>query len=175
MSNALPAPTPAPGVTTASQWKNQVKAHPVQVPSGNTCLMRKVGLQVFVSQGMIPNSLMPIVQAAITKGQPPSQKDLEKLPSETLMNDMIDLIDKVTLFCVMEPRVHSVPIDDNRQIIPIGDPRRHSDVLYVDEVDLEDKMFIFNVAVGGTTDLERFRQESSAHVEAVPGREDVVN
>ena len=94
MSNALPAPAPSPGVTTASQWKNQVKAHPVQVPSGNTCLMRKVGLQVFVSQGMIPNSLMPIVQAAITKGQPPSQKDLEKLPSETLMNDMIDLIDK---------------------------------------------------------------------------------
>lgn len=174
MNQQLPPPATSgatPAATPVQSWKAKVKGHAIQVPSGNVCLMRKVGLQVFMKQGIIPNSLMPIVQKAISQGKPPSNKDLEALSSnESLMDDMMELMDEVTLFCVIEPRVERVPRDDQGAIIPIGDDRRSDNLLYVDEVDIEDKMFIFNVAVGGTSDLERFRQESAAHMEDVSGR-----
>lgn len=44
---------------------------------------------------------------------------------------------------------------------------RDPDFLYAAEVDFMDKMFIFNYAVGGTRDLERFRQEYEQSVDSI--------
>jgi len=37
---------------------------------------------------------------------------------------------------------------------------RQDDLVYADMIDIEDKMFIFNFAVGGTRDVEQFRAGS---------------
>jgi len=49
--------------------------------------------------------------------------------------------------------------------IPFDD--RSPEFLYCSEVDFEDKMFIFQYAVGGTRDLERFRQEYSESLDSI--------
>lgn len=151
--------TGAPQVTSASAWKKQTSAGtPLVVPSGNTCLVRTPGMQVFVRRGMIPNSLMPIVQEAIQKGKPPSNKALNLEQTPEMLEEMMEVMDNVTIYCVVEPKVAPAPADDEE---------RDENILYVDEVDFMDKLFIFQYAVGGTADLEKFRKESGFDMGAV--------
>jgi len=157
--------TGAPEVTSAKQWKKKTsKGTPLVVPSGNTCLVRTPGMQVFIKQGLIPNSLMPIVQEAMSKGRAPKNMELDTNKNPELLNEMMDLMDAVTVYCVIEPKVAPEPAEG---VV------RDEDTLYVDEVDFNDKMFIFQYAVGGTSDLAKFREELSEHMEAVPTGEDV--
>lgn len=154
-------------VTSASQWKSKsAQGGELKVPSGNVCLVRKPdGMRVFMSKGMIPNSLMPIVQNAIAEGTKGNSKPVDpaKLMEEVLSDpqklaDMIGLIDAVVVDTVLEPKVAAVPenYDD-----------RDDDVLYVDDIDMDDKMFIFQFAVGGTRDLESFRREQESTMAVV--------
>ena len=160
----------APQATTASSWRQQTReGTPLVVPSGNTCLVRpSSGLDMFVRNGHIPNSLMPIIQDAINKGKPPTMDQLDLEANPDLLESIIELTDTACIFMVLEPQIRPVPKDEAGEAIPFNQ-RDEGDYLYVDEVMFEDKMFIFNWAVGGTADLETFRQELSAGLEPVPG------
>jgi hypothetical protein len=102
----------------------------------------------------------------------------------------VDLAAKVTVHVVTQPKLTAVPLvlnpvtgepeldDDLRPIeMPIEDrPKTRFDpetnepvqIIYVDQVDLMDQMFILQFVVGGVTDLESFR---SGIAEAVGGLE----
>lgn len=167
-------PKAAEEPTSVEGWKAKGQTLVLHVPSGNKALVRNPGIKAFLSAGILPNSLMPIVTEALERGKPPSLSAFQgKITTDPQMvQEMLESVDKVTLYCVIEPQVHPVPTwdltdlsQDNCTAEQIGqeapqkkDPRR----LYVDEVDLEDKMFIFQWAVGGTRDLERFRKEYSS-------------
>lgn len=158
--------------TSVEGWKAR-KSLVLHVPSGNKALVRNPGIKAFLTAGILPNSLMPIVTEALERGQPPSMSAFQdKVKTDpTLLQEMLESVDRVTLHCVIEPQVHPVPTwdltdhaEDRCTAEQVGqeapqkkDPRR----LYVDEVDLEDKLFIFQWAVGGTRDLERFREQYS--------------
>lgn len=145
-------------VTDIGTWKSAgPQGTKLMLPSGNVCLCTNPGLQVFLEEGMIPNSLMAIVLESVNegKGAPPSKlKEVENDPD--MLRDAIALANAVTLRCVLAPPIAPVPAE--------GEPR-DPDRLYVDELDLNDKMFVFQWVVGGTRDLERFREETSALVE----------
>lgn len=165
--------------TSAEGWKAKSTSLVLHVPSGNKALVRNPGIKAFISAGILPNSLMPIVTEALERGQPPSMSAFQdKVKTDPkMLEEMLDSMDKVTLHCVIEPQVHPMPTwdltdlaEDNCTAEQVGqeapqkkDPRR----LYVDEVDLEDKLFIFQWAVGGTRDLERFREEYASGVAAL--------
>ena len=93
-----------PTVTPAATWKSKAaKGGELQVPSGNVCLVRKPdGMRVFMAKGMIPNSLMPIIQSAIdagTKGEAkpvdPADMMAKVMESPDMIADMIELVDAV--------------------------------------------------------------------------------
>lgn len=149
------------GPTSASEWKKKATVGTlVTVPSGNEVRVRTPGMQVFLSQGVIPNGLMPFIQEAMKQGEAPTEEASSKLMEDPeKLQEILDLADSVALYCFIEPRLENVPLDDEGLIIPVGDDRRDEDTLYVDEVDLTDKLFIFQFAVGGTAPLEKFRQE----------------
>ena len=180
---------PARKATAASKWKKQ-KGEELTLPSGNVALVKRPGPQALLSDGIMPDTLMPIVQQAISKGMGMKPKDIN-IEDPKAVADMLDAIDRLLSKVVVEPEVayHKClqPVDmggvtagpaheawvfideDIRdgetecsncgQVHPDGD-----EVVYADEVDLEDKMFIFQYAVGGTRELERFRREHSAGV-----------
>jgi hypothetical protein len=143
------------GPTSATQWKKSSAAGtPIRVPSGNVALLKRPGMQVFLAQGIIPNSLMSFVNDSLKTGKPKTE-DLD-LNAQT-MKDLMALVDAVTVECCLEPKVHPVPSDPRGN--PMIERSRDPELLYVDEVDVEDKMFIFNYAVGGTSDVDSFRKE----------------
>lgn len=178
--NRRPRPASVKGAeaqpTTASAWRqNAEQGTPLVVPSGNTCLVRaSSGLQAFVKKGNIPNSLMPIVQESIKKGQAPTMGDLEGDDPQQLIQDIMEMADNIVLTVVIQPKLLPVPTrlnDEDEEIeIPLHERSDPGEALWVDEVDFEDKFFIFNWAVGGTADLEKFREEFGSVMGPVPGR-----
>lgn len=163
------APSAAPEVTSASAWRGKTSAgSPLVVPSGNTCLVRVGGgLEAFITQGLVPNSLMPIIQEAMSKGKPPTQEEVSGLATEEGLTDVIEMLDRVALRCVVEPKLAPIPRDEDGVPLAWEDREELEEMLWVDEIVFEDKMFIFNYVVGGTADLERFRQELTGAVEAL--------
>ena len=86
-------------------------------------------------------------------GFTPGEADMLRKSMATFSAEqMIHVLDRIVCACVVKPRIEMTPNDPTR--------RKHG-VVYCDMVDLDDKLFLFNYVVGGTRDLERFRQESA--------------
>lgn len=166
-------------VTPAAEWKKPSKGVELEVPSGNVALVRPVGMQAFLQKGIIPNSLRDIAMEAISGKKTAPQMKMDDMSSEKI-EDMLVLFDSVTCYCVIEPKVTPVPVwqnanpdgeyftNDERkvgQVVPL--PERDSEPLWVDEVNLDDKIFIFQFACGGTRSVEQFREEFSLSLDAV--------
>lgn len=158
-------------VTSASAWKKTAEEDnepiPLEVPSGNTCLVRPVGMQAFLAENLIPNSLLGIITTTLDKAEKGETIDEDVLiegfiadirTDPAKLADMIKMADACTLYCVLQPEVLPSP--------KVNEPRL-PDKLYVDEVDLDDKLFIMNFAVGGSRDLEPFREKLAEGVDAM--------
>jgi hypothetical protein len=155
--------------STAKTWKRS-SGEDLALPSGNVALVKRPGMLEFIKKGVVPDTLLPTVDEAIKKGKglPPSEtENLLKDPSKIAA--MEEMMNKVVVLCVVEPEVR-LHTDDDGDVIPEAD--RDEDVIYTDDVDLEDKIFIFQFASGGTRDVERFRQESGIGLGGVHASED---
>lgn len=160
--------------TPVKEWKKPTLA--LELPSGKIASARNPGMKAFLSAGLIPNSLIPIVTEALSKGESPSggasnvaKRHLEKKLNDQLKADpkmiqeILEAIDNITVYCFLTPKVHPVPVrevpDGEGGVTLVEAPEdKQDDELYVDDVDFEDKVFVFNWAVGGTRDLAKFRQ-----------------
>lgn len=156
--------------TSPKEWKGKRTALDLELPSGNVCKVQVVGAQAFLRAGTIPNSLLPIVTQALEQAQ---KGKTQKLDSEAIMREVaqdpkklteiFEMADAVTVMTVIEPRVEPVPVADESGEVPERDP----ELLYVDDVDDEDKFFIMQFAMGGSRDLERFRDELASNVDSL--------
>lgn len=164
------------GVTSVADWKDRPNELPL--PSGKVCLCRKPkGLHDFLVQGTIPNALMPIVQKALGGKRPQDEEMAELLKNPEALTAVLGLADHICVSMVVEPKVQPVPLDDDGAPIPMegrdawlkkqGRTESAADLLWVDEVDMDDKMFILQYATGGTKDLETFRGQQAERLEAL--------
>lgn len=149
-------------VTSAMEWKKDQRGV-IDLPSGKTARLRRTSIQTLMAAKMIPNNLMGIVQEALNKGK------LEMDPADFLkdpdkMSDMLELVDIVVVHCVLEPVIHATPKDEDE---------RDDDLLYVDEIDDEDRSFIFQYATGGTSDVAKFRAEASEQLGSIQSQQTV--
>lgn len=163
-------------VSSARGWKKN-KGEELELPSGNVALVKRPGPQALLSKGILPDTLMPIVQQAIRSGKGLKPQDIgDSLKDPDAIVSMLDAMDRLLVEVVVEPKVayHKRLVDDIWEIIPVAE-RNEDELIYTDDVDEEDKMFVFNYAVGGTRDLERFRSEQAARMgdlSNVSGNED---
>jgi hypothetical protein len=142
-------------VTKASDWAQSVApvGTKVLLPSGNVCLAYNPGIEAFIQTGAIPNALMPAVMEAINSGkgiEPSKAQEMSEDPE--MLRQILDFADAATVQAVLEPEVQHVPEDGKRK----------PGILYVDKVDIADKMFLLQWVIGGTRDLERFREQSAS-------------
>lgn len=173
--------------TSARGWKKVSKGEPLELPSGNVALVRRPGLPELMAAGVFPDSLTPIAQRAAEagksgKGKKNADAEAERAMREVMgdpdkMAEMMDVFDRATAMCVVEPKCIYYKDAETGKIL--DEEQREAaaqlagfdsaeDVVFSDEVDSTDKMYIFNFAVGGTRDLEQFRQQ---HGELVEGLE----
>lgn len=149
-----------------------------ELPSGITVQVRNTGgLQAFLSAGIIPNSLMSIVK----KGMAGNQVGAEEIMPDgeidpALLSDMNELLNKIANRVIVDPVFNLVPSAEDMKKWNKSNPNkkvsspeelRRDDLLYVDELPEEDKMFIFQWVTGGTRDLERFREQHAASMDTL--------
>lgn len=175
------------GATTAKAWRASKAKDPIELPSGNLAFIRRPGMEKFLSAGYIPDSLAAEIRAQINGKTPkpviPQGTD-DKGPDMGDVEDMLMAMDRCVAFCVVSPEVawhkRSVmtrgddnierpALDDNgREVVEdIPEDDRDEDLLYTDELDQDDKNFIFQYAVGGSPDLARFREATALAVASV--------
>lgn len=160
-----PAVRATAGVSSPADFKQRTGGL-LTLPSGFTVkVQNKGGMRSFLQSGMIPNSLMGVIHESIEKGKEPTEKEIAKLigvgEDETdlsVIEDMLEMTNRVVCNVVVEPEVHPVPADEKK---------RNENLLYVDELSEEDRMFIFQWVTGGTRDIERFRKEQAASMDAL--------
>ena len=156
----------------------------VRLPSGNVARVRHVGPEAFLGSGVMPDRLTPIIDKAIHSKKGLRPKDTRELTTDpSQLGAMLEMLDRMLCYAVVEPQVSMPPactvcgaLDTTAaKQHDISDPTGHrfapgprrQNTLYADVVDLEDKVFIMNYAVGGTGDLERFRQQLGTSVGSV--------
>lgn len=157
-----------------------------ELPSGLVVkLKNKGGMRAFVSSGIIPNSLMGIIQEAIGKGKEPDMSGIfneDGSINEQMMSDMLALTDNVVVQTMSDPEVLPVPTEEDvkewnkthpKSKVENPDDLRDEDALYTDEIDEEDKMFIFQWVTGGTRDIEQFRKEFASTMDDLAGQQDI--
>ncbi len=98
-------------VTSAKAWKTSVGTEEVEVPSGNIALIKRVGPEAFLSSGIVPDTLTPMVDEAVRdkKGMPPEKVAKKLADDPTSLPAMIDMMNRVVAYAVVEPHVENVP------------------------------------------------------------------
>lgn len=149
-------------------------------PSGQTCQAKRLGMVGIVEAGLLgdADTLTAFVDSKhVKRVRGGKGADRDEINVASLMKDpdelkkVIMLVDRATPHIVMDPvvRLHFTDEKDG-STLRIPDADREAGVVYTDQIGFEDKMYLFNWAVGGTADVERFRSESS---DAVAGVGDV--
>ena len=144
-------------VSDVSAFKKRNQGQTLTLPSGLTIQAKRVDLQTFVLRGTVPNPLMEIISDALQQGQKadiPAMMGVDKGELNLdMVRDMYEMVTEVVVASVIAPKVHHVPGEGEI---------RDDDLLFVDEIDPDDQMFIWQWACGGTSDVERFREEARA-------------
>jgi hypothetical protein len=137
-------------VSNVASWKKP-KDTILALPSGNNVRVFNPGMKTFLVNGTVPNSLMSLADKALQKGQPLEDGEVNDLINDPKkIADMLKFVDDITMAVVVEPKIYPTPM--------VGS-ERSDEFLYIDDMDDEDKLFIFTWGTGGSTDLERFRAE----------------
>lgn len=150
--------------SSAADFKARKQGITLDLPSGLTVVARRASLQSFLKKGDVANPLMPLIEESLKKGK---EVDPAKLMSKDgsdegvdvdKVNEMFELVNEVCMGSVVTPELHPELKDGE-----VEDP----EIVYISDVDEEDRMFIFQWAIGGTTDLATFRAEAQAGLDAL--------
>lgn len=153
----------------------------IELPSGLAVKVKNPGgLRAFIGSGLIPNSLMGIIQRGLEKGSGhnvAAEIVKDGRIDEGMLRDMMSMMDNIATTVVVEPKIYptlteSDLLEWNQQhpddMKDFVEELRRDDRLYADELPDDDKMFLFQWVSGGTRDLETFRQQHAAGVDALP-------
>jgi len=137
-------------------------------PSGQLCLAKKPGIEGLMAAGVLRNvdHLTGIVQRHLTNASPGAKHNVDimgMMQDEEALAEILFTVDRVVCHVVVKPEISMTPSDATN---------RKPGVVYADMVDVMDKMFIFNFAVGGSAEVEPFRrglEELVGSLEDEPG------
>jgi|SRR5215207_5010926 len=160
---------PAKAATKAGYGIGLAKPMELELPSGEVCLALRPGAQGLIKAGLLDSldQLTSFVQVEHIDANDPRKSAATQVSIDELVKDPeklaegLALIDKVICFVVKEPRVEmDLTEEEQAARVAKGLPPTDPEAIYASFVDTDDKMFIFQWAVGGTSDLIQFREES---------------
>lgn len=139
-----------------------------RTPSGQLCRIKNLDLPDLMGSGMLDrlNTLQGVVDKNVRKGQgQPPVDPMKMLADKRTGRQFAELVDQLTCVIVTAPKVYPVPDPNAKRE---QDRERIAGRVYVDTINLVDKVEIFNAALAGLRELEPFRggqQESAERLE----------
>lgn len=149
--------------------------HDVELPSGATCQARRPGVQGLIAAGVLDNfdSLTSLIQtehidkkssrppAAGAKVENAIEVGKALLADKAKMDAGFQLIDRLVAYVVTQPLVwidYQLTGESDEDFAKREHEAERDEALAISEVDLEDRLYLMNWAVGGTSDLAAFRE-----------------
>jgi hypothetical protein len=162
-------------------WASNVpagEAEELVMPSGQTCRAVKIGMEGLLAAGILTeaDSLTALVSRHTRKvrgakgaadGQEIDTASMIRNPDA--LKTILMTCDKAIPLIVESPTVlcHFKTLDDGTtEKIPVN-KRAKPPTVYTDQIDLEDKMFLFTWALGSVGAMEPFRDEPTPDVGGV--------
>lgn len=161
-------------------------AEDVRCPSGQLALCQRPGIQGLIEAGVLHemDSLTSLVDQKHLKrvkggGQEIDAQVLMRDPAK--LEEVMAVVERVLVYVVLKPTLTLHWVEKGGKRVALDrDARAEAEekagqkLVWTDQVEMDDKMFIFNYAVGGTRNLERFRQladDAVGSVDAEPNLE----
>jgi hypothetical protein len=155
----------------------------LEFPSGQLALVKRPGVPQLVAAGILDSAdalgaLVNQKHIKRTKNGPPQIDGASMLKDTTNLMTVMQLVDKITAFMVVEPKVVEIWVEETAEDghvsrRAIRDDERESGVVYCDAIDLADRMFLFQWAIGGTVDLATFRERFKTAMGSVEAQQGV--
>jgi hypothetical protein len=156
----------------------------IKLPSGNECDAERTGLEGIVKAGVLSegDTLTDVIDKKhVRRVRGGKSADRDEVNIQSLMDDpealgkVVMTVDRALVHIVKNPTValHFHDLDEphpktGAMTRRLPEDERKDGLVYTDQIPLEDKMFLFNWAVGGgTPDAERFRGQSASAVAGV--------
>lgn len=160
-----PAPHAANGFTLGTKRTSE-EFFSLTVPSGETCQVRRPGIQGLIKAGILDSmdSLTASVQTEhIDRTDTGARKAADARAVVSFAKDTaqivkgLDLIDVLCCYVVVRPQLYRP--EDYAEGGPLVGKEPPDGAVSVKDVDIIDRMFILQWAVGGVTDLSGFHKE----------------
>lgn len=151
-------------VSSASEWGSD-DTETLEFPSGKVAQIERVPLTTLLAENLLGDSLSAIASRAVERGEgmdPDEIRDMSQDPAK--IAEALDAFDKIAAKCFVDPPVLFYK-DESGVVIPRQ--QRDPGTVYSDRLGLEDKVFLFQVISGGTSDLHRFREQYEQSVAGV--------
>lgn len=144
----------------------------LECPSGQLCQVRMPGVQTLIAAGILESAdtLTTLVDEKhikrVSPKKAPNTNGIE-VDGASLLKDpdsirkVFTLVDQITVHMVLQPQIYPVPGPGEDRV---------GDRVYVDMVDMLDRMFIFQYAIGGDQNLEQFRDQFAEGLGGVAAR-----
>lgn len=150
LATSVPPQNASEGRYAPSVWGSN--EYDFQTPSGQLCRLRKLPLDKLAETGLLDRiTRLPGLAGELvnkSQGLPPEQ--IEMPPAETV-ELLVEILDKLLPLVIVAPEVWPLP--------PEGEERL-SVRIYVDSIDLGDRVAILEKAVGPLVKLDSFRNQS---------------
>jgi len=133
-------------VTSAAEWrKSQQVGQVIELPSGAVARLVRPHLLALVKTGQIPDLLSAQVSELFGTSKTPAEVQAGISPES-----MIELINITSKLAFIEPKITDTPGVNE---------------LSIDDIDFEDRTFVFWWCQGGAADLKSFREQQSRIME----------
>lgn len=161
----------------------------ITTPSGQTCRAKKMTIPSMIEMGILAegDAITAIVSKHIRKVKGGNGKadgievdETAILSDPAALKSIIGLTDKVMPHVVVSPRVAlhysettvgkttvTKRLTDDERALILAD---HPGTVFTDQIDLEDKMFLFDWAAGGIKAMTSFREGPASDVGSVVNR-----
>lgn len=146
-------------VTSAQTWRTQAKEGFVtELPSGNVARIRRtMNLFDMLEKGEIPNPLAGRIKEMINAGSG-GIPTVTGPDADEAVPQLLDLIADQVVQIFVEPRVERQPKDWDVEKQGKWEPSEGA--IAIDDITMQDRMFVFAFAQGMALDLEAFRRQS---------------
>lgn len=156
---------------TPTAWKKkEEETFDIELPSGQIILAKKLGMKEIIKTGMVAQ-LDTFTAQLLPDGTSSPEKDanrviLDAIKDEKKFEQLEQTINKVVLVCVLQPKVLPIP--------PEGYDR-NPEAVYIDDISLDDKMYIFSIVFEGNGDMSQFREGQGGDMAAVEAKPEPAN
>lgn len=132
-------------------WNKVDKGIDLKCPSGQLCRVTRPGVENLIKLGLLDKldgltGLVDQKHIKRVKGGKAPDLDVESLLRDPKsLTAALETMNKIVVHVVLEPHLTLDDADEEK--------------IHINNVDMDDRAFIFQFATGGTNDLEQFRKQ----------------